>query len=84
MKRKHTSVGTGGGICCSGKACRGNQRHRTCSKRFEGRPWLIERSLKERKRQKKKEGKFFISEVKGRKQRRESLYREREIKEKWV
>lgn len=37
----HTSVGIGDDNCCSGKACQGNQRHHTCSKRFEGPPWLV-------------------------------------------
>lgn len=35
-----TSVGSGCGICCNGKACQGNQRHRTCSKRFDDPPLL--------------------------------------------
>jgi hypothetical protein len=36
----HTSVGSDGGICCNGKACQENQRHHTCSKRFDDPPFL--------------------------------------------
>ena len=40
-ERDHTSAGSDCGICCSEKACLGNQRRRTCSKRFEDPPLVL-------------------------------------------
>lgn len=40
-REHHTSAGSDCGICCSEKACLGNQRRRTCSKRFEDPPLVL-------------------------------------------
>ncbi|KAK8583424.1 hypothetical protein V6N13_022130 [Hibiscus sabdariffa] len=68
-KRKiHTSVESGGGICCTGRVCRGNQRRRTCSKQFEDPPLLAASNSAENE---EKEGKEDMGEErKGQKKQR--------------